>query len=251
MFDLNSIRPTKRNVPSRILIHGPHKIGKSTWASGAEGAIFIPTEDGQDAIEAQAFPLCKTWDEVMSCVTALYSGEHKHKTAIIDSGDWAETLAQREACKRAEKASIEDFGYGKGYIYAADVFRELLDGLDALRSSKQMQIIVICHSEIRRFDDPLADGYDRYQIKMHKFISKLVQEWADVIGFAQLAATTKTEDKGFKKKRSRVVDLNSRVLHLSGSAAFDAGNRYDLPPELPLVWGEFEAALSAAKSDAK
>jgi hypothetical protein len=251
MFDLKSIQPTRKDTPSRILIHGQHKVGKSTWAAGAESPIFIATEEGQDAIDAQAFPLCKTWADVLGCVTSLYQEEHKFKTVVLDSGDWAETLAQKHACAQQEKKSIEDFGYGKGYTFAADIFRELIDGLDALRSAKQMQVIIICHSEIRRFDDPLADSYDRYGIKMHKMISKLVQEWADVIAFAQPATTTKTEDKGFNKKRTRALDLNSRVLHLNGSPAFDAGNRYDLPPVLPLIWGEFEAALKAAKATGK
>lgn len=249
-FDLSSIRPTKRDTPSRILVYGPHKIGKSTFASQAPGAIFIPTEDGQDAIESQAFPLCESWDDLMGAINTLYSEDHDFRTAILDSADWAEALAYKKVVADTDKPkvkSIEDIGYGKGYTFAADLYRELLDGLNALRTHRQMQIVIICHAEIRRFDDPMADSYDRYQIKLHKLVNKMVQEWCDVIGFAQQDSTTKTDDVGFDKKRTRAIDIDRRVLRLQGSAAFDAGNRYDLPATIPLIWSEFEKALTEAK----
>ncbi len=255
-FDLKSISSTRRDTPARILIYGPHKIGKSTFAAQAEGVIFIPTEDGQDAIDAQAFPLCKTWQDLLSCITTLYSDSHKFKTVVIDSADWAEALAHKQVCVNFEKpiTSIEEIGYGKGYVFSANLFRELLDGLNALRTKCGMQVIILCHAEIRRFDDPMADSYDRYQIKMHKLVSKMVQEWCDVIGFAQQEIATKTtEGKGFKKDetRTRAMDIDRRVLRLSGSAAFDAGNRYDLPTSVPLIWSEFETALNAARKAGK
>lgn len=249
-FDLKSIKKTRRDVPPRILIYGPHKIGKSTWASQAPAPIFVPTEDGQDAIDAEAFPLCHTWDDVLSCVSTLYTGEHEYSTVVLDSADWAERLVRKYVCDDHEKDSIEEFGYGKGYVYAAEAFGELLDGLNALRLKRGMMIILICHAEIRRFDDPQADSYDRYQIKLHKLVGKLVQEWADVIGFAQQDATTKTEENKNNKKekgRTRVIDTARRSLHLGLNAAYDAGNRFDLPPTLPLVWSEFETALKNAK----
>lgn len=242
-FDLKSIKPTRRDVPPRILIHGQHKVGKSTWAAGAPGAIFIPTEDGQDAVDSSAFPLCNSWQDILDCITTLYSEPHEFLSVVLDSADWAEKLVHKSVCKDHDKSGIEDFGYGKGYVYASDVFRELLDGLNALREKRNMQVIMIAHSEIKRFDDPLADSYDRYQIKMHKNIGKLCQEWADVIGFAQLDTLTRTEELGFDKKKTRAVDTGQRVLRLSPSAAYDAGNRFGLPPSLPLNYSAFEEAF--------
>jgi hypothetical protein len=252
-FDLNSIKPTRRDTPTRILIYGEHKIGKSTFAAQANGSIFIVTEDGQDAIDADGFPLCKRWDDVLECIASLYTGDHKHKTVVLDSGDWAEQLAQAKVVKDAGAESIvsKGLGYGEGYRRAADLFREMLDGLNALRMSKGMQVIIICHAEIKKFDDPMSESYDRYQIKLQNHIGKMVQEWCDVIGFAQQDSTTKTEEQGFGKKRTRAIEIDRRVLRLAGSAAFDAGNRYDLPATVPLIWSEFETALNEAKGKGK
>jgi hypothetical protein len=248
MFDLKSIKKTKQDNPERILIYGPHKIGKSTFASTATGSIFIQCEDGLDALNATAFPLCRRWSDILDCMTTLYQTDHGYQCIVLDTADWAEKLAQEEVCKQNNVKSIEAIGYGKGYVYVADLFKELLDGLNALRLNKKMRIIILAHSEIRRFDDPQADAYDRYQIKLHKLVGKLIQEWCDVIGFAQLDTITKVEKaKGFKDERTRAITTGQRVLRLTGSPSFDAGNRFSLPDSIPLIWSEYQTALDAAR----
>lgn len=245
---MNTRKTKTPTAPPRILVYGPHKIGKSTFAAQAPAPIFIQTEDGLDAIDADAMPLCGAWGDILAHVTALYEQEHAYKTVVLDSVDWAERLAHQQVAENNGVKGIEGIGYGKGYVFAADLFNELLLGLNALREHKGMAVILIAHAEIRRFDDPLADAYDRYQIKCNKLVAKMVQEWADVIGFAQLDAVTKTEDSKAGTKRTRAVTTGQRVLRLEGSPSFDAGNRYGLPATLPLVWGEFETALAAARA---
>lgn len=252
-FDLKSIQPTKRNTPYRMLLHGAHKIGKTTFAAGAPGAIFIATEDGQDAIDTQAFPLCQSWDDIHSAMSVLYNDSHDYKTIVLDSADWAERLCHTHVCatikpKNGTAKNIEDYGYGKGYVFAADVWGELLAGMNAIRLQRDMNVILIAHSEIKRFDDPLADSYDRYQIKMHKLVGKLCQEWSDIIGFAQLDTLTTTENVGFDSKKTRALD-GGRVLRLVASPAYDAGNRFGLPATLDLSYAAFDAAMKARDSD--
>ena len=248
-FDLKSIKATKNiKQPPRTLVYGPHKIGKSTFASCAPAPIFIQTEDGLDAIEASAFPLCHSWTDVLAALTSLYQEDHQFKTVVLDSADWAEKLAQAQTCKDNEVESLEKIGYGKGYAFAADLFKELLDGLSALRTHKNMGVVILAHAEIRRFDDPTADAYDRYQVKLHKLIGKTIQEWCDVIGFACLDTITKVEKKkGFTDERTRAITTGARVLRLVGAPSFDAGNRYNLPASIPLVWSDYQTALDAAR----
>ena len=254
-FSLDDVRGTRRDMPERLLIHGIHKVGKTTFAASAPGCIFIPTEDGQESVDANAFPLCRSWDDILSAITTLYTEPHEFKTAVLDSGDWAELLARKAVCDEHNQSGIEEFGYGKGYQFTAERYAEMLDGLNALRLERGMRIVMVVHTEIKKFEDPLADAYDRYQIKLHKSIGKLVQEWADVIGFAQAAATTKEEKKDFQAKgdkgRTRAIDLGKRIVCFERSAAYDAGNRFGLPAELPLDWSAYEAALTEAKNRSK
>jgi hypothetical protein len=249
-FSIQQIKRTRFDMPPRTVLYGPHKIGKSTFASCAPAPVFIQTEDGLDAIDAEAFPLCKSWEDVLAAVTALYQEKHDFKTVVLDSGDWAEKLLHEHVSReKADGKGIEAIGYGKGYIYAAEAFGDLLAGLNALRIERGMGVVVLCHAEIKHFDDPLADSYDRYQIKLHKQVGKLLQEWADVIGFAQLDTVTKVEkEQGFKQERTRALTTGRRVIRLTGSPAFDAGNRYGLPDTIDLTWEAYEQALNQARS---
>ncbi len=249
-FSLQQIKKTRSDMPPRTTIYGEHKIGKSTFGSCAPKPIFIQTEDGLENIDAEAFPLCKTWGAVLGAVAALYQEKHDYKTVVLDSADWAEKLLHAHVAAENKIKSIEELGYGKGYVMAAGLFAELLDGLNALRIERGMGVVILCHAEIRRFDDPLANSYDRYQIKLHKQTAKLLQEWSDVIGYAQLDTLTKVEKKNDFKKTERTLALTTgrRMLHLSGSPAFGAGNRYGLPDVIDFSWAAYEAALNQARS---
>ncbi len=248
-FSLSQIKKTRRDVPPRIVLHGPRKMGKTTFGSCAPSPIFIQTEDGQDHVDADAFPLCKTWEDALSAVGSLYGEKHDFKTAVLDTADWLEKLLFRHVAVEHKVKSIEDIGYGKGYVFAAEHFSGFLEGLNALRLERGMAIIVLCHSEIKRFDDPLANSYDRYQMKLHKQTGKLLEEWSDVIGFAQLQSFTRTETKNDFKKTERTIASTGgrRVMHLAPSPAFDAGNRYGLPEEIDLSWSAFADAMTAAR----
>lgn len=247
MFDLKSIRPTRRPMPPRLLFFGPHKIGKSTLAAGAPSPIFIPTEDGQDQIESKAFPLCRSWADVLAAVATLYTEPHDYQTVVLDSVDWAEQLAQKAVCAEWKETSIEkvDKGYGHGYTYAADKMRELLEGLNALREKRGMAVILLAHAEIKNFNDPMSEAYDRYQIKCAKAVGKLIQEWSDAIGFCHLQTFTKTEEQGFGKERVRAVTAR-RVVSFEPSASYDAGSRYGLK-EMDLNFAAIAAAMQEKK----
>ena len=243
-FDLSSIQRGKSAAPPRVVIYGDHGLGKSTFAAGAPSPIFICTEDGLGNIDTASFPLCKTYDDVLGCIGTLYQEEHDFRTVVLDSLDWLESLIWTHVAKAHDHDEIEDFGYGKGYTYAADELRSCLDGLNALRTERGMAVILTAHCSVKRFDDPTAEPYDRYVLKLHKHAAAIVQEWADVVAFAQMKVAVRKEDVGFNKKVARALETKERVLHTEKRPAFDAKNRFSLPSELPLSWSAFADALS-------
>src|SRR5690606_30805641 len=135
-FDLSSITRTRRSVAPKIVIGGPGKIGKTTFAASAPNAVGILTEDGAHAVDAQAFPMATSLDDVYSAIGALISGEHNFKTLFIDSLDWLEPMLHAYVCSRNGWQHIEQPGYGKGYVAAAAEWSTLLDGLDALNKQR-------------------------------------------------------------------------------------------------------------------
>jgi hypothetical protein len=243
-FDLSSIRRGRAEKPPRVIVSGAHGIGKSTFCAGAPGVVFIPTEDGIDQIDTASFPLAQSYQDVLDAVGTLASEPHDFGAVCIDSLDWLESLVWAHVAAQHEKPDVEAFGYGKGYVYAADALRELLAGLNYLRDERGMAVLLTAHCEVKRHDDPLSGSYDRYRIKLHKHASAVAQEWADVVGFAADPVHVRKEDVGFKKTVSRGVIAGERVLHVTPSPAYEAKNRYGLTEAVPLNWPAFEAAIT-------
>ena len=243
-FDLSSISRTKRMRAPKIVIAGPGKIGKTTFAASAPNAIGILTEDGADAVDAAAFPLCQTLDDVYQAIGTLLNEEHDYESVFLDSLDWLEPLLHTYVCTANKWDNIERPGYGKGYIAAAEEWRNLLSGLEALRQKRNMAVILIAHDKIKHFESPLHDGYDQYMLKLHDRAGALVQEWADVIGWANYRIVTTQSDAGYGNKETKARTTGERILHVEPHPAHMGGNRFGLK-NMPLSWDAFAAALAA------
>ncbi|MBX6324279.1 MAG: ATP-binding protein [Rhodospirillaceae bacterium] len=242
-ISLASLKRTATAAAPRILIHGVAGVGKTTFAAGAPAPVFILTEDGLGTVDVPHFPLARSYDDVLEALGALYSETHDYRTVVVDSVDWLEPLVWARACKDHGWSSIEDAGYGKGYVAALDLWRQYVEGLDALRADKGMIVIQIAHTDIRRFDSPEHDPYDRYVIKLHARAAALLQEHSDVVLFANYRVSTVKSDVGFNKKVNRALGSGERLLHTAERPAFLAKNRYGLPDTLPMSWAAFAAAM--------
>jgi hypothetical protein len=244
-FDLSSIRRGKALQAPRVFLYSTHGIGKSTFAASAPSPIFICTEDGLGSIDTASFPLAKSSDDVLSAIKSLYTEDHDFKTVVLDSADWLEAMLQREI---ESKYDAKELAFGKGTLILADKWRGILDGLNALRNDKNMIVVIIGHTEIKRFDSPEVEPYDRYQPKLQARASALVQEWADAVLFANYRTIVKKDDVGFNKTVARGITTGERLLYTSETPAYLAKNRYGLPPVLPLSWDAFSDALTASAS---
>jgi hypothetical protein len=242
-ISLASLRQSSALAPPRILIHGVAGVGKTTFAANADRAVIIATEDGLGTLQVPQFPLAKSFDTVMEALAALYSEPHEFGTVVVDSVDWLEPLIWKRACDENRWGSIEEPGYGKGYVAALDLWRQYLDGLNALRDERGMTVVQIAHTDIKRFDSPEHEPYDRYVIKLHARAAALLQEHSDIVLFANYRISTVKADVGFNKKVTRALGSGERVLYTAERPAFLAKNRYGLPDVLPLDWQAFSAAM--------
>jgi hypothetical protein len=234
-ISLSSISAAPQIRPPRICLYGPHGIGKSSFGAMAPNPIFVPTEEGFGQLNVPAFPLLKTFGEVIEALAALHNEQHDYQSVIIDSVDWLEPMIWTATAQLNGKDDIEAFGFGKGYIYALDQWRTLFGWLNALRDNKNMAVVMIAHCQVKRFDDPNTDPYDRYSIKLQERASALVQEWADMVAFANFKTYTTKTDVGFNQKKTRGTGTGERVLYTEERPSHLAKNRYSLPPEIPFV----------------
>lgn len=240
-------------APVRVVLYGPEGVGKSTWAAQAPAALFVGAEDGTAQLDvARVEP--RDWRETLAIVEELRGDASGFQSIVIDTIDWLEPHCWAEVV-RAEAArprrsgsapaTIEDFGYGRGYAVATDAWRTLLGALDALRREQRMHVILLAHAHVRRHQSPTFDDFDRWELKLHKGAAALVKEWSDVVLFASHEEYVTKSETG----RVRGVSTGARVVHTTHSAAYDAKSRYPLPETMPLEWAEFWAGVQSVSDD--
>ena len=249
MFDLSSISRTRRLEAPKILLAGEPKIGKSTFAVSAPNSVGILTEDGLAGIDAQAFPLARSLADVYAAIATLFNEQHDYSTVFIDSLDWLEPLIHAHVCKVNGWDDIEKPGYGKGYVAAGYEWKTLLDGLEALRRQRNMAVILISHVKQQSIENPLTEGYDAWVLKLHSKAAALVEEWADIVGFAAHRIAVRRTDSGSRNKETKAVRTDERLLHLEPHPAYPAGTRFGLR-DCALNWNAFAAQLASAQQPA-
>ena len=114
-----------------------------------------------------------------------------------------------------------------------------------------MAVILLAHTQVKRFDSPEVEPFDRYMPKLQERSSQLLQEWCDAVLFANYKMFTTATDVGFNKKVTRGVSTGERVMYTSERPAYLAKNRYNLPHELPLSWAALVGAMGAGVAAAQ
>jgi len=241
------ITTTKRPMPPRIGVFGPGGIGKTTIVSKIAGILMMPVEEGADAIEVPKTPTPKTWDEALQIIDSLIIDAQGYKAFGIDSVTALQDLCFRAVCEEAQVASIEAIGYGKGYVRAAEMWRDMLGRLSILR--QKMIIVLIGHSATKKHEDPRLPAYDRLTIRLQingqgSGIGPMTVEWLDVLCCAAYQVIVDTEAAGFRERTTATGD-GTRILYCQERPAYQAKNRYGLPVEMPF---DLVAVISAIRA---
>ena len=248
-IDLSTIATGIRLKPPKVVIYGVGGIGKTSFAAGAPKPVFLFTEEGQGMLDVKRFeprkndPVLKSWTEIIECLTSLYNDKHDYETVVIDTIDFAEPMLWKYTAERYNKSDIEAFGYGKGYLYAVDEARVLFQWLDVLRNDRNMAVVIVAHSETKKFESPDVESYDRYKLALQDRLAAFVRNWSETLLFANYKTVVVKDDEGFNKTRNRAVGVGERVIYTEERPAFWAKNRYTLPFEMPLSWAAFQNGI--------
>ena len=215
----------------RLVAYGPEGIGKSTFASQFPEPLFIDTEGGTHRLDVARFPKPENWKELCDMVDAVIDDPSVCKTLIIDTIDRAEDLLANQLMAEYSVDTIDKVGggYGRGWTSLQERFqKDFLNRLDKV-IAKGINVVLLAHALMRKFESPEDPPYDRWEMKLSKKVTPIVREWCDILLFINYEVKT-VETNGKAKARGKA----KRVMHANHSPTYDAKNRYNLPDTLPL-----------------
>lgn len=231
---------TRGKIPcaKKVVIYGPEGIGKSTFASQFPDPVFIDTEGSTNNMDISRLPAPTSWSMLLEEVRYIMQNPSACKTLVIDTADWAEQLCSAAVCGKYQKSGIEDFGYGKGYVFLQEEFGRLLNLLTDLVEQKKVNVVLTAHAKMRKFEQPDEMGaYDRWEMKLSKNVSPMVKEWADMVLFANY------KNHVIKVDGKNKAQGGKRVIYTTHHSCWDAKNRYGLADELPFEYSSISGVI--------
>lgn len=234
------------NKAVKVLIYGPEGIGKTTFASHFPEPLFIDTEGSTVHMDVRRLPKPEAWGELIDEVNWVLANPTSCRTLVIDTADWAEALCNECVCARDKKAGIEDYGYGKGYVYAMEEFQRLPTLLQQL-VDKGIHVVITAHAQMRKFEQPDELGaYDRWEMKLSKKIGPLLREWCDVVLFANYKTLVVNVDGQGAQKGKNKAQGGKRVMYTTHHPCWDAKNRFGLAEELDFSYEAVKGVIEGA-----
>ena len=262
---LSQVRTSAAVLPSRTFLYAREKWGKSSLFANAPGAVFFMTRGetglveliGGGRVPATAhFPYHEadppSWATLRQAVRELIHEEHKYRLLVIDTANGAEILCQEHVRNTQFQRSVAKFGsYGKGWEACRVEWLGLLQDLDQLRATRKVGVVLLAHTQVKKFDDPTQDeAYDKYRPACQDKLWDLTHKWADIICFGHFETETYETDGGKVKAKAGL----RRVLCFDQSPIWEAGNRYGIAGKLDVSRGAadgfkaFAAAVQKARS---
>lgn len=269
---LNSVQTGLTATGLRIVIAAQEKMGKTTLCSMAPSPVLIPLEVGYSGVNMPKLPMLQHWEHILQLMeeilAACASGQFQYKTICFDSATALErhlhnwVIRQDPASMDGKKKTITmetaHGGYGRAATMANAEFDKFLQKCDQLAVYYGINIVMTAHVFSSKIADPTSGEYDSWDILLHspknnKTYGKreMLTQWADLVGFLyEPMYVTGSEGNGMVRG---VSAGKGRVIGVSRTPAYVAGNRFAMTGEIPLPpppengWNHLANALYQAK----
>lgn len=265
--DLSTLNVTpKGSLPPLIGIYGTDGVGKTGLALQADDVAYAPTEQRFGHYEAMNLfqtpenpnAICQSFGQMNGALTALLEQDHNFQTLVVDSLDHFEPMIWDAVCQKYDKSgefvheatpeskkatTVEDYGYGKGYIYADNGWQYFYSLLNRLRNEKNMTVITVSHYTLKEEKSAEGESFEQYQIKLHRRAAALTREVHDAILFAKFKNHIQKVGEGLRQ-RNIPVGTDERVLVCQPRPSCVVKTSFDtMPKEMPLSWADVKTHI--------
>lgn len=226
----------------RLLINAFEKWGKTSLAANAPNPVILQSrgETGYETLlNAGLVPECdyceyQTWGELLAQLDAMIAEDTGHKTIVLDALGGFERLCHEHVCATQFGGDWSETGFAsfqKGADISAGVWLTMLSRLDRIRAVRNVTVVVLSHVKVAPFKNPDGPDFDRYVADCDKKTWSATHKWADAILFGTFDTSTVIDKK---TKRHKGTRGDKRMLYTQRTAAYDAGNRYNMPAEIEI-----------------
>lgn len=228
--------PPKSNLSDyTVLIHSRPKTGKSEFCSHADGALFLATEPGLNALEVYQTPIT-SWDEMLAACKEIAEGNHPFKTIVIDTVDLAYKMCSEYVCRKYKVEHESELGYGKGWASTNGEFQRVLTKL----AHMPYGLFLISHSQQTQIETRTGN-ITRIVPTLPEKARKIVLGLVDMILYFDIETVIGNDGK----------PSFQRVIRTKPHPNYEAGDRTGrLPEVLDLDYARFIEAFNAS-SDSK
>lgn len=235
---------------ARIVIGGVEKMGKTTLACSSSRPLLVQLEMGGAAMTVPKTPILTDFAQVMGLLREIRSeaqaGRCQFRTLVFDTGTALERLIDMAAiaadpASQTKKMTLETAhgGYGKGYGFANNLFADFTNLCDELAMYGGINIIVTCHVFASKVIDPVHGEFDQWDLLLHSPKNartygkrEMITQWADLVGFLYEPVFI---SKGDGEQLAKATSLGrGRVLGVTRTPGYVAGNRYGIVGEIPI-----------------
>lgn len=219
-------------APDPFILMAPGETGYDTLL-GAGRVPQVPAESVTD------------WLDALAWIDQLIADPQGRKTLALDAMGGFERMCHDYTCKKdfgndwSEKGFMS---YHKGYDVSARNWIVMLSKLEQLRDRHGIVVLMLGHVKIATFKNPLGADFDRYTSDIHQKIWDPTRKWADAVFFGNFRTTVETaRGANAITGKGKGIGGTDRVLYTERRDAWDAKNRYGMPPEIEM--GDDPAAM--------
>jgi hypothetical protein len=117
-------------------------------------------------------------------------------------------------------------------------------GCDALRRNRGIAITWLALADAKNHEEPGAQPYKRYTMKIQHRGHGLLTQAADAVMFINTKVTVKEVESGFNRTSAHAEGGGTRWLFTDGRPAFESKNRFNMPDQIALPKGKAWSAIA-------
>lgn len=215
--------PKDRFEDFRTLIYGAPKVGKSTFCSQFDGALFLDTENGLNSLSVYKVPIAR-WEDFLAFLKEFDDARKAgklakapFKTLIVDTIDNLYMMASKYTCDSLKIVHETDLDYGKGWSATRKTFTAGISWLEGMGYG-----VVYTSHAVGEQEKTRTGEYTRYKPTMTGQCSGIMMPRFDFILFAQILAEGEVTRRVMQTKPTQYWEAGDKTGRLPDMIPLDA-----------------------------